>query len=204
MNHIIHAQRRASCAAIPRRTHHHRRPISTTPIPALAAPSAGKVSSEDPKTSQKKVKKEKRGPSESKLRAKEATANKLTQLMIKAYDAPYRSPPPAPPEEMERRYHVGRNFNIEMFKRHNEWNHDLAVKIRMKKHAVRMLPKEGELGDAMVVEDGKKSLYGRWKEEAMKINDNWGPPDHRPVPMYTPPIPGFDPSVYMEQQEEDT
>lgn len=142
----------------------------------------------------------KRGSSASVLKAKESQSAKMTELMRKAFDAPYRKPPQAPEEEMERRHNVGRNYVIGCFKRHNEWNHDLAVKIRMKKHAVRMLPKKGDVGDEIV--DGK-SIYGTWNAEAMKINDNWGPPNHRPIAMHTPPIPGFDASLYKDEEEED-
>ncbi|KAL7536297.1 hypothetical protein ACHAXR_007062 [Thalassiosira sp. AJA248-18] len=206
MHCILHAQRRASCAAattssttaLPRQLHRLIRPISTTQyLTALPSPPS---SSDEPRTAQKKVMKEKRGSSASVLKAKELKANKNTELMRKAFDAPFREPPKASPEEMERRHNIGRNYVIGCFKRHNEENHDLAVKIRMKKYALRMLPREGHLGDDMVNE---KSLYGRWREEAMKINDLWGPPDHRQVAMHTPPIEGFDPSIYMDLEEED-
>ena len=110
---------------------------------------------------------------------------------------------------MARRYQIGRNYVIGSWERHNEMTHDLAVKIRMKRYAVRMLPKEGQLGDSLVsvnknggnkVEE--KSVYGRWREEAMKIDDFPGPPGHRPIPMYTPPIPGFNIEEYMENEDD--
>eukprot|EP00578_Thalassiosira_sp_NH16_P018153 CAMPEP_0181112362 /NCGR_PEP_ID=MMETSP1071-20121207/19777_1 /TAXON_ID=35127 /ORGANISM="Thalassiosira sp., Strain NH16" /LENGTH=135 /DNA_ID=CAMNT_0023196335 /DNA_START=285 /DNA_END=692 /DNA_ORIENTATION=+ len=134
------------------------------------------------------------------MAAKENTENRMMELMIKAYDAPYRKPPPASEEEMERRYHVGRNYNIGCFNRHNEENHDLAVKIRMKGHALKMLPKEGAPGDEIVK---GKSVYGWWKNEALQFNDKWGPPDHRPIPMHTPPIDDFDIDLYMNMEEEE-
>mmetsp|Transcript_22179 Transcript_22179/g.39890 ORF Transcript_22179/g.39890 Transcript_22179/m.39890 type:complete len:147 (-) Transcript_22179:260-700(-) len=144
--------------------------------------------------------KQKKGPSASKSAAKEANANRITDLLTKAFDAPSQKPPKASEEEMARRFQVGRNYNIESFKRHNEWNHDLAVKIRMKRWAMKMLPREGDVGDEMV---NGKSLYGKWKGEAVRINDEWGPPNHRLVPMHTPPIEGFDPSQYMDKGEDD-
>mmetsp|Transcript_28404 Transcript_28404/g.60523 ORF Transcript_28404/g.60523 Transcript_28404/m.60523 type:complete len:204 (-) Transcript_28404:329-940(-) len=201
MNHLMHAQRVASSAAntslaLPRKLH-HLRPISNTPH-FSALPAAN--SSEEPKTAQKKVIKEKKGPSASKMAAKESQANRITDLLIKSYDSPYRKPPEASEEEVERRCQVGRNYVIGSFKRHNELNHDLAVKIRMKQHALKMLPGEGHLGDESV---NGESAYGRWKSEALKLNDMWGPPDHRHVPMYTPPIEGFDPNLYMDKEEED-
>ncbi|KAL7540927.1 hypothetical protein ACHAWF_006822 [Thalassiosira exigua] len=175
------------------------RPVSTTPPLSLPLPAAP-ATSEGPKTAQKKVNKEKRGPSKADAKAKEMDANRMEVLMAKAIDAPILKPPPPSPEERERRYNVGSNYNIGCFKQHNEQNHDLAVKIRMKRYAIRMLPREGQIGDEEV--DGK-SVYGMWREEAVKLNDSWAPPDHRPIPMFTPPIEGFDPSIYLEMGEED-
>ena len=44
-------------------------------------------------------------------------------------------------------------------------HHDLAVKIRMKRYALRMLPREGiDLGDAVRADtDDRWSVYGMWK-----------------------------------------
>ncbi|KAL9189253.1 hypothetical protein ACHAXT_011743 [Thalassiosira profunda] len=171
----------------------HLRPISTTQ--AVSVKPAAPAVDDGPRVAQKKVKKEKRGPSQSKLRAEQKHGAKLTELMTLAIDAPYRSPPPASKEEMERRYNVGRNYVIGSWERHNELMHDLAVKMRMKRYALRMLPKPGELGDATV--EGE-SVHGRWRDEAYKINDDWGPPEHRRIPMLTPPIEGFDYRQKME------
>jgi len=159
-----------------------------------------KGSPEEARIAQKKVKKEKKGPSKSNEAKKETEKNRITQLIIKALDAPPGKVPPASPEEMERRYHVGRNYVIGCWERHNELNHDLAVKIRMKRHAMACLPREGQDGDEMV--DGE-SAYGKLRKEAFRINDMWGPPTHRLIPMHTPPIEGFDPSIYMDQEDED-
>lgn len=126
----------------------------------------------------------------------------MVNLLTMAYDAPMVKPPEPSPEEKERRHQIGRNWVIGQWKEHNEINHDLAVKIRMKRYAMKMLPKEGELGDSLVSVDGKEtSVYGRWKSEAHKINDMHGPPDHRHIPMWTPPIEGFDISQYIESEE---
>ena len=216
MNHVVCSHRMASsrCAvaaataisALPRRLRRHHplllRPISTTPPLALPLP-VRKTSSEEPKTAQKKVNKEKKGPSTAKIEKADSAEKRMTDLLIKAFDAPSLVPPPASAEEMERRYNVGRNYVIGCFRRHNELHHDLAVKIRMKRYALRMLPREGiDLGDAITAADGR-SVYGMWKAEALKVNDNWGPPDHRHIPMYTPPIEGFDISQYMNKGDED-
>ncbi|KAK1747128.1 hypothetical protein QTG54_002472 [Skeletonema marinoi] len=177
------------------------RSISTTPTLQQAMP-APKTSSEEPKTAQKKVikTKEKSG-SASKMAAKEAKTNRLVDLMTKAYDAPITPPPKVSDEEMAIRAMIGRNYVIGSFKRHNENNHDLAVKIRMKKHAMKLLPKEGEIGDTPI-EGEKNTVYGKWRKAAFKVNGNWGPPDSRPIPMLTPPIEGFDASLYMDAEDE--
>lgn len=212
MHRILHAQRRASCATaiitnnsrqktqlLPHLLNLNNRPISTT-SPTHQAMVPPKTSPDEAATKQKKVMKEKKGSSAAVLRARETKSNQLTEFMRIAFDAPYREPPKASPEEMERRHNVGRNYVIGSFRRHNEENHDLACKIRMKHYAMRQLPKEGHIGDEIV---NGKSLYGGWREEAHRVNDDWGPPDHRHIPMHTPPIPGFDPNLYIDQEDED-
>mmetsp|Transcript_20946 Transcript_20946/g.29992 ORF Transcript_20946/g.29992 Transcript_20946/m.29992 type:complete len:200 (-) Transcript_20946:20-619(-) len=176
------------------------RSISSTPTLHQAMP-APKQSSEEPKTAQKKVKTKEKGASASKMAAKEAKTNRLVDLMTKAYDAPVTAPPKVSEEEMAIRATIGRNHVIGSFKRHNEQNHDLAVKIRMKRHAMKLLPREGDIGD-MPIEGQKKSVYGKWRAAAFKVNDNWGPPDSRPIPLLTPPIEGFDASLYMDAEDE--
>ncbi|KAL7500635.1 hypothetical protein ACHAWT_009867 [Skeletonema menzelii] len=168
---------------------------------------AAKSSSEEPKTAQKKVKTKEKGASASKLAAKEAKTNRLVDLMTKAYDTPITPPPKVSEEEMAIRATIGRNHVIGCFKRHNEHNHDLAVKIRMKRHAMKLLPKEGEIGDTPIEIEGgstksKQTVYGKWRAAAFKINDRWGPPDSRPIPLLTPPIEGFDASLYMDAEDE--
>lgn len=154
--------------------------------------------------SQKKVNKEKKGPSSAKLEKADSAEKRMLDLMIKAHDASSLVPPPASTEEMERRYNVGRKYVIGCFKRHNELNHDLAVKMRMKRYAIKMLPREGiDLGDSTTASGDGRSMYGMWKDAALKINYNVGPPTHRHIPMYTPPIEGFDVTQYMNRDDED-
>ena len=212
----LHVQRAASscraavtsAAANNFRRHHPPlpllRPISTTSPLSLALP-AKKTSPEEPKTAQKKVNKEKKGPSTAKIEKADSAEKRMTDLLIKAFDAPSLVPPPASSEEMERRYNVGRNYVIGCFRRHNELHHDLAVKIRMKRYALRMLPREGiDLGDAARADaDDGWSVYGMWKAEALRLNDNWGPPEHRQNPMYTPPIERFNINQYINQGDQD-
>ena len=87
------------------------------------------------------------------------------------------------PEEKARRYQIGRNHVIGRFQQHNDLNHDLTCKIHLKKHAVKMLPRNSKL-----------------KEEAMKI-DSEGPPLWRHIAKWTPPIPGFNPSEFANKDD---
>eukprot|EP00586_Coscinodiscus_wailesii_P018057 CAMPEP_0172517640 /NCGR_PEP_ID=MMETSP1066-20121228/286779_1 /TAXON_ID=671091 /ORGANISM="Coscinodiscus wailesii, Strain CCMP2513" /LENGTH=106 /DNA_ID=CAMNT_0013299753 /DNA_START=402 /DNA_END=722 /DNA_ORIENTATION=+ len=84
----------------------------------------------------------------------------MYKQMLAALEAPWATPPLASAEEMDRRSAVGRNYVIEMFKRHNDENHDLWCKMQMKKLAIRMLP-EGSLvkEKAMTVVDPSKENY---------------------------------------------
>lgn len=102
--------------------------------------------------------------------------DRLTQILIRAIDAKPREEPTPSKEEAGRRHEIGRNYVIGNFKRHNEVNHDMACKIRLKNHAIEMLPK-----DSMI------------REEALKISmdDESCPPISRLIPMETPPNPGF-------------
>lgn len=125
----------------------------------------------------KKAKAASDGPSE------EATANNKTyKMVVDALDAPITKPPPASEEEMARRAKIGRNHVIGRFESHNAFQHDLACKIRMKNHAMKMLPKHSLIRNA-----------------ALEI-DSEGPPKWRHIPVWTPPIPGFDPDEFLNEE----
>ena len=183
------------------------RSITSTPL-LYAPPKTKAKSAEEPKVKQQKGGNKAKTPSASQTANKEAASAKMERMVVTALDAPYVGPPAASEEEMAHRYQIGRNFVIGSWERHNEMNHDLAVKIRMKRYAIKNLPKEGQLGDGLVSVNNEgeaiqeTSVYGRWREEAMKIDDFPGPPGHRPIPMYTPPIPGFNIEEYMENDDE--
>lgn len=104
-------------------------------------------------------------------------------MVLRSLDAPMRKPPEISPEEQERRKEIGRNYVIGCFNEHNERNHDLSCKIKMKQHAVSMLPKRSKI-----------------KEEALKISDEM-PPTWRKVPTWTPPIENFDPEMFLKKGE---
>jgi hypothetical protein len=106
------------------------------------------------------------------------------ELILSALDAPVTKPPPVTDEEeIVRRAEILRNYTIGRFKQHNEDNHDLTCKIRMKQHAIKMLPRDSKL-----------------KEKALEV-DSVGPPRWRNIPVWTPPIPGFDPRVFRTTEE---
>lgn len=138
----------------------------------------GASDAEGPKTKQPKVKKK------TKKTAKDKGGDRQLDLIIGALDAPVSEPPPASDEEMARRHAVGRAYNIGTSERLNELNHDLNCKMKMKQLAVDMLPK-----DSM------------WREEALRIDDLDGPPMWRHVPVWTAPIPGFNPSQFNTDDE---
>ena len=54
----------------------------------------------------------------------------------------------------------------------------------MKKHAIKLLPKSSWLKDEAITIDMSESAL---------------PPIYRPIPVDTPPIPGFDPSDHMSK-----
>ena len=101
------------------------------------------------------------------------------EVIFAALDAPVTKPPPADEEEEARRERIRKAYTIGKFKQHNEDNHDIACKLRMKQHALAMLPRNSNL-----------------KEEALKI-DAEGPPRWRRIPAWTPPIPNFDPNQFI-------
>ena len=122
-----------------------------------------------------------------KKKGKEKTAERDRNLdiILRSLDAPFSKESPEPDEEEKaRRFQIGRNYVIGMFERHNEMNHDIACKIKMKNFAIKMLPRNSKL-----------------KEEALKIDD-LGPPLWRPIAADTPPIPGYDPSKFVLREEE--
>ena len=77
---------------------------------------------------------------------------------------------------------------IGKFKQHNELNHDLACKLKMKNHAIKLLPKAND------------EHFGYLKKAALTLDEDMVPPYHRPIPVDTPPIPGFDPSKFMDDE----
>ncbi len=132
-----------------------------------------------------KVKK-KKNKNAQKVDVGSAGRDRMEELLTRGADAPSHEPPPASEEEMARRFEIGRNYVIGMFNQHNEIDHDISCKLRIKDHAVQMLPRNSYI-----------------KEEALKISDDDKavPPLWRHIPSDTPPIPGFDPSEFILEEE---
>jgi hypothetical protein len=110
-----------------------------------------------------------------------SASDKIYNTLVACLDAPGRKAPRASDEEMARRAEIGRQYVIGCFQQHNELNHDISCKIKMKIFAVKMLPR-GTM----------------WKEEALKIT-NEGPPLYRKIPVLTPPIPGYNVSDWIKE-----
>lgn len=115
----------------------------------------------------------------------ESKRDKQLELLLSSIDAPIMKPPEPDAEEKQRRYDIGRSYNIGRFNRQNEEEHDLACKIALKQHAINMLPRKSKL------------------EERALIIDDEGPPMWRAIPVDTPPIPGYDPEVFVEGDKQD-
>jgi hypothetical protein len=133
--------------------------------------------SEEPKQRQLKVKKKaKPTPGGDTARSKDLA------LILASLDAPMRNEPPVSEEEKARRHQIGRNHVIGKFRQHNDLHHDFTCKIYMKKHAIKMLPRESKL-----------------KQDALEISDQC-PPDWVDIPVWTRPIEDFDPTPFLPKE----
>lgn len=113
--------------------------------------------------------------------------DRLTNVLIKAVDARPRPRPKFSPEELKKNYDIGRSYVIGCFQRHNEIMHDLACKMKMKSHAIKMMPRSTD------------EKMGYLRREAMTIDSSQSslPPMYRPIPLDTPPVPGYQASNYI-------
>jgi hypothetical protein len=137
------------------------------------------LSDEGPKSKSLKVKKKAKKAKQDDPGGK----SRDLDLMLASLDAPSKLEPQISQEEKDYRHQVGRDYGIGKFRQHNEIDHDLSCKIRMKQHAMNMLPKDTKL-----------------REQAMKI-DFEGPPRWKLIPVWTPPLPDFDPTEFREQDD---
>ena len=112
------------------------------------------------------------------------------EILLACLDAPKKKLPPTTEftdqqkSLLERREEILKNYTVGKFKQHNEENHDIACKLKMKQHALRMLPKNSTL-----------------KEKALEVDEKSFPPRWRKIPAWTPPIPNFNPSEFMVTEE---
>jgi hypothetical protein len=120
--------------------------------------------------------------------------DRLTNILIRVIDAKPREPKTPPTkEELQKRHEIGRNYVIGNFKKHNAIHHDLACKIKLKNHAIDMLPKKNDVG----------SNNGYLRDKAMEdsVEEEFMPPYYRPIAVDTPPIPNYDPNDFITDDE---
>lgn len=144
-----------------------------------------KTSSSTAKISTNKGPKKNKAKSSKTADGKKSRSDKDMDLMIRCLDAPMRKEPPISAEEQERRRQIVRRYTMGLFNEHNEREHDLACKIKIKLHAVKMLPNGST-----------------WKAEALNDKSGDMPPEYVHIPFWTPPIPDFDMSKYEEYFDE--
>jgi hypothetical protein len=107
------------------------------------------------------------------------------EVLLACLDAPKTSRlPPPDEEERARRGRILRAYTVGKFQQHNRENHDVACKLRMKEHAIHMLPRNSKL-----------------RNDALRVDDDSFPPPWRRIPAWTPPIPGFNPSEFAATEE---
>jgi hypothetical protein len=153
--------------------------ISSTNVQRQFSDKKSAKADDGPKTKQVKVKKKDKAKKDD-----DTVKSREYNLVVAALDAPMRKEPPISEEEKARRHEIGRNYNIGRFRFHNQVHQDLTHKIHLKKHAIKMLPRDSKI-----------------KEEALKDNDE-APPPWRRIPVWTPPIANFDATQYMAKDED--
>jgi len=115
--------------------------------------------------------------------AENEKGDRLTNILMRAIDTYPRPRPQFSPEEAAKNNSIGKQYVIGKFQVHNAIHHDLACKIRLKEHAIRMMPR------------------GYLREQALEVDgsDESMPPLFRSIPLDTPPIEGFDPTLFMNE-----
>ena len=137
-----------------------------------------------PKKKQTKVKKKNKKAAAA--AGVDTAGQKNLRLVLDSLDAQYRQEEAISNEEKEHRAMVAKNYTIGRFRQHNEVDHDITCKLYLKQHAIKMM----------------KGIDPMLIEEAMKVNNDQ-PPAWRDMPVWTPPIAGFDPDKYLKEEEED-
>lgn len=155
---------------------------SSNPSPPIITTTFRSFSDADaPKKKQQKAKKKSKvaaGP--------DVAGQKNLQLILDSLNAPIRKEGKISEEERQRRHEIGRKYVIGRFRQHNEQEHDLTCKIHLKQHAIKMLPKNNE----------------KLRNAALEVSQEM-PPPWRHIPVWTPPIEGFDPTQLVDKEDED-
>lgn len=118
--------------------------------------------------------------------------DRLTNILMRAIDSRPRPRPKLSEEEAAKNYEIGRNYVIGRFKQHNEIHHDIACKIRLKEHAIRMMPRNTD----------EKLGYLRKAALEIDTSDEAYPPMWRSIPLDTPPIEDYNVSDYLQKDDE--
>lgn len=121
--------------------------------------------------------------------APDGKGDRLHNILVQAVNSRPRPRPKLSSEEAAKNAEIGRKYVIGKFHAHNVIHHDLACKMRLKEHAIRMMPR---------ISDG----MGYLKEKALQIDvsEESMPPLYRSVPLDTPEIEDFDPSDFIEKE----
>jgi len=170
-------------------------PIATTTTTTTTAARFLSDGGDGPKKRISKVKKKKSSNKESTGRSRDL------ELLLAFLDAPKaKPPPPEDDEEAERRERIRASYAAGTFRKHNEENHEIACKLRMKKHALNMLPKGTVLREKALSDDNDEDLDLDLGEDVDRVRVGY-PPRWRTIPAWTPPVPGFDPSEHLVTEE---
>lgn len=133
---------------------------------------------EAPKLPSQKVKKKQK-----KVVVDDAAEGKRFKYMMDIVNAPKIKEGPISEEEKKRRFEIGRTYTIESFRRHNVLHHDLTCKIKLKNHAIKVLPRGSKI-----------------KEHALSPNNEMFPDDFCNARWFPN---GFDLSEYSLEEEEE-
>jgi len=128
----------------------------------------------------------------------DTTRSRETDIILRSLDAPTtKEPPLKDPEEIQRREAVRKAYTIGRFEQHNELDHDLNCKIKLKTHALNMLPRPHSNAANDHDGDGKYAdLLHHVHNYDEQDTQRDRPLKWRKMPKWTPPIPGFDPNMF--------
>ena len=114
----------------------------------------------------------------------------ITNILVACLDASPRGEPEElrTKEELKRREEIVKAYTRGRFEEHNASEHDLSCKWKLKEFAIDAIPEGFLKDDAMKVNEDSDSLPPLWRRHA----------------LHTPPIPGFNISDWIDNDENDT